>query len=125
MFGRTSFLYSKKYFQGGGKMFKLIFFVPEEYKERLKNSLFEKGAGKYKNYDMCAFEVKGIGQFRALEKSKPFIGSKNRLEKVTEYRVEMLCDKANIKEIVKTLLKEHPYEEPAYEVFMLDSLQNM
>ena len=109
-------------------MFKLIFFVPEEYKEKLNNSLFEKGAGKYKNYDMCAYEVKGTGQFRALEKSNPFIGTKNKLEKVTEYRIEMLCDKANIKEIVEILLKEHPYEEPAYEVyevFMLDDLENV
>ena len=50
------------------------------------------------------------------------------MEKVTEYRIEMLCGKANIKEIVETLLKEHPYEEPAYEVyevFMLDDLENV
>ena len=100
-------------------MYKLVFFVPEEYKEEIKKALFLEGAGKYKNYDMCSYEVKGMGQFRPIEGSNPFTGKKNILEKVTEYRVEVLCDDEIIKKTVLTLLEKHPYEEPAYEVYKI------
>ena len=100
-------------------MYKLVFFVPEEYKEEIKKALFLEGAGKYKNYDMCSYEAKGTGQFRPIEGSNPFIGEKNILEKVTEYRVEVLCDDEIIKKTVLTLLEKHPYEETAYEVYKI------
>ena len=47
-----------------------------------------------------------------------FIKKKNY--KLLDKSIEDLSstlEKANIKEIVETLLKEHPYEEPAYEVY--------
>lgn len=34
----------------------------------------------------------------------------------------MLCQKENIREIIETLLKVHPYEEPAYEVYKIFEL---
>jgi hypothetical protein len=35
---------------------------------------------------------------------------------VTEVKVEMVCDKAQIKEVIKALKGAHPYETPAYHV---------
>jgi len=35
---------------------------------------------------------------------------------VTEYKVEMICIDAVVKNVVQTLLNVHPYEEPAYEI---------
>lgn len=98
-------------------MYKLVFFIPEEYKENVKKSLFEAGAGKYENYDMCSFEAKGTGQFRPLAGSSPFLGKTEELETVEEYRIEMLCSGRYIENVIKTLLKVHPYEEPAYEIY--------
>ena len=52
----------------------------------------------------------------------------NKLEEDILQVDKLIADKANIKEIVEILLKEHPYEEPAYEVyevFMLDDLENV
>ena len=98
-------------------MYKLVFFIPEEYKENVKKALFDAGAGKYEGYDMCSFEVKGTGQFRPLTGSNPFLGKEGELERVTEYRIEMLCLDRCIENVVETLLKVHPYEEPAYEIY--------
>ena len=95
-------------------MYYITFFVPETHLEIVKNALFEAGAGKYKNYDCCSFEVKGIGQFRPLQGSNPFIGQKDVIEKVIEYRVEMLCMDKYLKPVLKKLIEVHPYEEPAY-----------
>ena len=70
--------------------YKLVFFVPESHKETVKTALFSKGAGQYQGYDCCAWETLGQGQFRPLEGSQPFLGQTNEIEKVDEYRVEML-----------------------------------
>jgi hypothetical protein len=58
-----------------------------------------------------------MGQFRPLPGSNPFLGSQNRLERIAEYRVEMVCDELLISAVVDALKIAHPYEEPAYEVY--------
>ncbi|HOJ63736.1 MAG TPA: NGG1p interacting factor NIF3 [Spirochaetota bacterium] len=106
-------------------MYYITFFVPESHLETVKNALFEAGAGRYKNYDYCSFEVKGRGQFRPLEGSNPFLGKKNEIEKVDEYRVEMLCEKRYLKKVLKKLLEVHPYEEPAYFVVKIKTIRDI
>ncbi|WP_457745553.1 NGG1p interacting factor NIF3 [Sulfurimonas sp.] len=101
-------------------MYKLIYYVPKEYKETTKEALFKLGAGKFSNYDKCSFETLGFGQFRALNGATPYIGSINELEILQEYKVEMICQEALIKEAVQVLKDTHPYEEVAYEVLKLE-----
>ena len=100
-------------------MYKISFFVPEAYLECVKKEMFRAGAGKVGQYDCCAWQVKGQGQFRALEGSKPFLGRVNEVEVVDEYRVEMACDEGCIREAIQALLSAHPYETPAYDVMKL------
>jgi len=100
-------------------MFKLCFFVPEGYLEQVKRALFEKGAGRMGCYDCCCWQVLGEGQFRALDGSQPFIGQQGKIEKIAEYKVEMVCEDKVIKAVVKELLKTHPYQQPAYEVYKI------
>ncbi len=100
-------------------MYKLSFYVPETHLEPVKNALFAKGAGHYNAYDQCCWQVQGLGQFRPLTNSHPFLGQINQLEQVVEYKVEIICADAVIKDVVQTLLVTHPYEEPAYEIYKL------
>jgi hypothetical protein len=97
-------------------MYILCFYVPEKNKEEVKQALFDAGAGKFNNYDCCSWETKGTGQFRPLENSKPHLGTQNSLEKVGEYKVEMVCNKKYLDKIIETLLTAHPYEEVAYHI---------
>jgi hypothetical protein len=60
-----------------------------------------------------------------LHESQPYLGKVNQLEKVTEYKVEMICNDAEIKEIVQTLLSVHPYEEPAYEIYKILTVEDL
>jgi len=101
-------------------MYKLSFFVPVDAKEKVKEALFSIGIGKYKNYDKCSWEVLGQGQFRPLKGANPHIGTINDVEKVKEYKVEMICKDHLIKKAVLELKKSHPYEEVAYEVIKLE-----
>jgi len=100
-------------------MYKLCFFVPESHVEPVKKALFDLGAGKIGLYDCCSWQVLGDGQFRALSGANPFLGSLHEIEKVAEYKVEMVVEDSLINEVVKTLIHFHPYEEPAYEVYNL------
>ncbi len=98
-------------------MYKLCFFVPETHVERVKIALFDKGAGRIGQYDQCSWQVLGEGQFRPLEGSVPFLGTHHKIERVSEYKVEMVCRRSVIAVVVKELIKTHPYQEPAYEVY--------
>lgn len=100
-------------------MYKLCFFVPESHLEFTKQALFAIGAGKIGDYDCCAWQVLGQGQFRALAGSQPFIGQPLALTQVAEYKVEMVCAETLIKQAIQTLQAVHPYETPAYEVFLM------
>jgi hypothetical protein len=97
-------------------MYKICFYVPIDNAAKVKDAMFLAGAGKYKNYDCCSFESMGTGQFRPLENSNPTIGQINIIEKVSELKVEMICEKSIIKEAIKAMKAAHPYEEVAYDV---------
>jgi len=50
---------------------------------------------------------------------KPFLGNEGELERVVEYKVELVCEEPLVKEVIRALLDTHPYEEPAYSVWPL------
>jgi hypothetical protein len=102
-------------------MYKLCFFVPQSHLEQVKLAVFAAGAGKIGDYDRCCWQVLGHGQFRPLEGSHPFIGSRDEVEIVEEYRVEMVCETSLIGDVVAALFNSHPYEEPAYDVWKLET----
>ena len=95
-------------------MYSLIYYITPDEHEHVKQALFDCGAGKIGQYDECCWEVLGKGQFRARNGSNPTIGKIGQLEKVEEYKVEMVCEDSVIQKVIKTLLEEHPYEQPAY-----------
>jgi hypothetical protein len=105
-------------------MYKLVFYVPEDHKEAVKNALFEQGAGRYEGYDHCSWEVLGTGQFKPLSGSQPFVGQQEQLETVDEFRVEMICSQHVIKAVLEALIKHHPYEVPAYDVQLIQTLDD-
>jgi hypothetical protein len=100
-------------------MYKLSFFVPQDWLEAVKSALFKVGAGRIGNYDQCCWQVKGQGQFRPLAGSAPAIGDQNALTVLEEWKVELVCEDALIKATVNALKVAHPYEEVAYEVMQL------
>lgn len=101
-------------------MYQISFYVPVTHVEQVKTAMFETGAGKIGEYRCCAWQILGEGQFMPLENSQAFIGEKNKLEKVSEYKVEMICAEEYIHQVIAALKKSHPYEVPAYQVFRIE-----
>lgn len=95
-------------------MYSLVFYVPESHVEPVKGAMFEAGAGRIGNYRCCAWQVLGTGQFEPGDDAQPFVGQRDTLERVDEFRVEMVCDDDSIASVIAALRRAHPYEEPAF-----------
>ena len=106
-------------------MNKLVFFVPADHAESVKTAVFAAGAGRFRDYDSCSWETAGRGQFRPLAGADPFVGSVGDLEVVDELRVETICEDRVVRGTVEALLAAHPYEEPAYEVIRIFTVDDL
>ena len=97
-------------------MYKITFYVPVSHVEAVKQAMFATGAGRIGDYDCCAWQVLGVGQFRPLAGAKPFIGQIDQIEQVAEYKVEMVCEESVLLSAINALKANHPYQQPAYDV---------
>ncbi|AOX07851.1 MULTISPECIES: NGG1p interacting factor NIF3 [Pseudomonas] len=100
-------------------MYKLAFFVPVSHVEVVKAAVFAAGGGRIGDYDHCAWQTLGQGQFRPLDGSQPFLGQTGQVEVVEEWKVELVVADELIVQVVAALKQSHPYETPAYEVWRL------
>lgn len=105
-------------------LYQIIVYVPVSDAENLKQALFDAGAGRYHNYDQCAWETSGRGQFRPLQGANPAIGTLNEREYVDEIKIETICTHDSIHRVLEALLEAHPYEEPAYGVIELKTIED-
>ncbi|MGE6605221.1 NGG1p interacting factor NIF3 [Halomonas sp. NPDC076908] len=103
-------------------MYKMAFFVPVDAAESVKQAVFEAGAGSIGDYENVCFQTRGTGQFRPTEGANPHIGAVGSLESVEEFKIEMVCDEAHIHGAIAALKLAHPYEEVAYDVWLLADL---
>lgn len=100
-------------------MYKLAFFVPPSHLDVVKAAVFAAGGGHLGDYDQCAWQTLGRGQFRPLEGSQPFIGQAGQLEQLEEWKVELVVTDDLIAQVIGALKQSHPYETPAYDVWRL------
>ena len=100
---------------------KLITYVPLRHLDEVRAAIFEVGAGTIGNYDQCSFTVEGVGTFRAGDKTQAFVGEKGKLHQEKEVRLETIFPAYLQQNILAALLKSHPYEEVAYDIYSLDN----
>lgn len=95
-------------------LIQLVFYVPVDHAEAVKDAIFAAGAGRIGDYDRCCWQTLGTGQFRPLPGSQPFIGSTGTEEHVPELRIELVVAEPDFPAVLAALLAAHPYETPAY-----------
>lgn len=106
-------------------LYKIEFYVPETHLDVVKAAMFAAGAGKVGPYDSCAWQTLGQGQYRPLEGSSPHLGQTGKIETIVEYKVELVCEKPQVRAAIAALLEAHPYEAVAYsllEIVPVDSV---
>lgn len=101
---------------------KIVTFVPEgEHVDRVREAMCRAGAGCIGNYSDCTYMVDGTGTYRPLEGTNPFIGRKGMLEKTAEVRIETVVPQSGVEKVVAEMLKAHPYEEVAYDIYPIEN----
>ncbi|WZL74662.1 Nif3-like dinuclear metal center hexameric protein [Clostridiaceae bacterium 35-E11] len=101
------------------KYYKLCVYVPKPHVEEVRDALCSTDAGHIGNYSHCTFQIEGVGTFKPLEGTNPFIGTCGTVERVSEYKVETIVSGGNLNEAIENMQKAHPYEEVAYDVIPL------
>jgi len=95
---------------------KLSVFVPKGYEDKVLEQLF-RFSGFMGNYSDCSFQSRGIGTFKPLAGARPFTGTPGTRENAEETRIEVLLRNDDVSAAVNALLKVHPYEEPAFDIY--------
>ena len=98
---------------------KLVFFCPNADAEKVRNAVFEAGAGKIGEYDSCSFNLEGKGTFKAGENTKPHVGKKGQLHTEAETRIETIVPNTLLSNVLQAMTSAHPYEEVAYDLYPL------
>ena len=102
-----------------GLLAKLITYCPMEQADQVRSALFETGAGKIGEYDLCSFNSEGTGTYRGSELSNPTLGEKGVLHHEPETKIEVVFPLFIQERLIKALILAHPYEEVAYDVVAL------
>lgn len=102
------------------KRYKIVFYVPESHADRLREAIGNAGAGIIGNYSHCTFTLKGVGRFKPNAAANPTIGERGKLEEVVEDRIETVCEADKLKAVLQAIRDEHPYEEPAIDVYPIE-----
>lgn len=104
---------------------KIVVFVPKTHTDIVRQAMGDAGAGKIGNYSHCSYSVDGVGRYKPSEGAKPFIGSVGKSEEVEEERIECVCDRDKAKEVIVAMRKVHPYEEVAFDIYPLLTVEEL
>ena len=103
---------------------KLVTFVPDRHADQVAEGLFAAGAGVIGDYQRCSYRLRGHGTFFGTETTKPTEGKKGRLETIEEIRLEVVLPAEKLAQVVAALRKVHPYDEPAFDLYPLETPPN-
>ncbi len=100
-------------------LMKLFTFVPLAYADKVRQAIFDAGAGRIGNYSECSFGVDGTGTYKAGEGTDPFAGKIGLRHSESETKIEVVFPGHLEKDVIRALKSVHPYEEEAYDLINL------
>jgi len=104
----------------GDTLYKLAVFVPEGAFDTVRQALADAGAGQIGDYEACAFATEGTGFFKPGSGTDPHIGeARGEVESATERKLEVEIDRWNLDSVLAALQDAHPYEEVAYDLYLV------
>jgi hypothetical protein len=97
-------------------IFKISVNVPEEYLERIMDSVNSAMTPVYPGYDRAFSCSRVTGTWRPLEGSRPYKGTIGRTEVSDEICLEFVVRRRDVRNVVNAIVTIHPYEEPAIDI---------
>ena len=106
-------------------MYKIVTFVPVKDAKRVRVAMGDAGAGILGNYHHASFSSRGIGRFIPAKGAHPSIGKIGKISEVKEERIEVICQKEKVKEVISAIKQNHPYEEIPIEIYQMVSEEEL
>lgn len=100
---------------------KIAVFVPATHEAEVREALGQAGAGFIGGYSNCTFSSEGTGRFKPTEGTNPYIGEQGKIESVNEVKVESIFPAGEQTKVLRAVLKAHPYEEVAYDIYPIEN----
>ena len=105
-----------------GTIKKLTTYVPVDEAETIKSALFDAGAGEIGKYSNCSFSVEGVGTFLASDEANPSVGKIGEVHEEKETQITVIFSFEKEQQILDALFNVHSYEEVAYEILVLQNI---
>lgn len=93
--------------------------MPVKDADRVRQDMGDAGAGVLGKYHHASFSTKGTGRFTPSEGAHPAIGEIGKQSEVEEERIEVICQKDKVKDVIEVVKRTHPYEEIPLEIYEL------
>lgn len=100
---------------------KLYTFAPFQEAEKVRQTLFDAGAGHIGHYSESSFNTEGTGTFKGDESTHPHVGQKGQQHHEPEIKIEVIFPEHLEKKLLQALFAIHPYEEVAYDIIGLEN----
>ena len=100
---------------------KLFTFVPAAELDKVRDALFEAGAGDISRYSECSFTHPGTGTFKPGEGTDPYTGTLGVRQNEDEIKLEVILPVYRRNAVLQALFRAHPYEEVAYDLVNLEN----
>lgn len=107
------------------KKIKIVVFVPESHGDAVRQALGDVGGGRIGTYSHCTFTTKGMARFLPEAGSHPVEGHIGTLEEVIEEKIETVCDREHVDAVINAIMKAHPYEEPAIDIYPIEEIDRL
>lgn len=95
----------------------IVVSVPETHADAMREAMSSAGAGRVGNYTHCSFSVKGIARFIPTKGASPFLGKEGVIEELIEERIETVCARDVLENVLDAIKEVHPYEETVIDIY--------
>lgn len=100
-------------------MYKVVVYVPVAHADAMRQVIGDAGGGNIGNYSHASFSSRGVGRFKPLAGAHPSVGQVGKFEEVEEECIEFVCEEEKLDDVLISIHRIHPYEEPAIDVWQL------
>jgi hypothetical protein len=99
---------------------KIVTYVPVTHADKVREAIGKAGGGKLGNYTFCSFSSRGVGRFLPGTGANPAVGKVGKPVSADEERIEFVCKPELRDTVLKAILRAHPYEEPAIDIWPIE-----
>ena len=103
-------------------LYKVKIYTPKTHIDIVRDTIIKNMNTNIGSYEGCTFTSPGEGTFIPLEGANPYLGTNGVLEKADEVVISFMCTKSEYNNIINEVMKVHPYEEIAIDMFKLENM---